>query len=150
MFALQKSHELLIAAGVVILFVAGLLIAVNNGYFATRTPAGGDNVFTEERALRGDSIAFQYIPVNLSAGTYIVSYEVRGEGPNVTGAWSVAEKKFEGISKSNPIEILVPRVPQTTYTLSILIADTNQSTIYRGTSVILPETTGPVLPGINL
>ncbi len=148
-FALQRTTELLVAAGVVILFVAGLLIAVNNGYFATREPAGGNDVFTEERAVRGDTIAFRYIPVNLSGGTYIVSYEVRGEGPNVTGGWSVAEKKFDGITKSNPIEILVPMVPRTTYTLSIMISDMNQSAIYRATSVIHPDTAGSVLPGVN-
>ncbi len=149
-FTLQKSHELLVAGGVVILFFAGLLLAVNTGYFIKPEPANDNNVFSEEHMLKGDSIAFRLIPVNNTATTYIVSYEVRGEGPNVTGGWSVAERKFEAVSKTNPIEILVPRVARTTYTLSILISDQNQNMIYRGTSTITPDTEVSLLPVFQL
>ncbi len=149
---MERKLGLLLAVAVVLLFVAGLLIAVNSGYFTSRQPVAAKDAFSEERVLRGDSIAFRFIPGNVSSSTYIVSYEVRGEGPNVTGGWSVAEKKFEEISPSRPIEILVPRVHGTTYTLSILISDNDAQPVYKGTSTIASDVgVGvSVLPGLNL
>ncbi|TAJ43943.1 hypothetical protein [Methanofollis fontis] len=132
--------------GTILLFACILAVSLIAGCADTPSPTpppgtpvqvdletGDIGPFYETAGAFEDRVIFTFIPTGTEVSEYLVTYEVRVDG---TTRASATEKRFEGISASNPIQISVPREEGGVVWISISIATPDGVTVHESSSSI--------------